>query len=241
MAENRMSSLNSSTIDNDIQYCIDRMNNDSTTIEDRDLERRAFKSVDKAEVTQKENVTIYKKPKSDSSSFEAKRRSMNYDSHQLCFLMYTLFQKGYVTTVSRSYKKSMVIDQVFRVKCIEKDGKKRFSDTMFDGDEYSYNGDIKKRRRNMDATTNNIMLYLMEGEHVTFETRKCKEMETVSLDNAQGKKRLKWIKVDGKIFNRDDIDYIGEKMYNIIVPKIRRHDYMLCSEDITELCARCNL
>ena len=241
MTENRMSSLNSSTIDSDIQYCMDRMTKDSVTLEDKDKERRAFRSVDKDEVTRRDNVVIYSKPKTTGYNFESKLRSMNYDSHQLCFLMYILFRKGYVTTVCRSYKKSNVIDQVFRVKCIEKDGKTRFSDTMFDSDEYSYNGDIKKRRRNMDATTNNEMLYLLEGENVTFDTRKCKETDTVSLDNAQGKKRLKWIMVDGKMFRRDDIDYIGEMLYGIIVQKIRRHDYTLCNIDITELNARCEL
>ena len=81
-----------------IQYCMDRMTKDSVTLEDKDKERRAFRSVDKDEVTRRDNVVIYSKPKTTGYNFESKLRSMNYDSHQLCFLMYILFRKGYVTS-----------------------------------------------------------------------------------------------------------------------------------------------
>ena len=184
-----------------------------------------FKRVNNCSIEYTKNTVVYNTAKSINSSMlaESKRRSHNYDSHQMCFFIYLLAKTGYEITIQRTYKKSNKTDQVVRVKSVCKDGKQVFSDVAFDAEDYECNGDLKMRRRTIDSATNNKLLSLLEQENAHFSTKKCKELRKSTA--VEGKRRLKWIEYGCYRYEKNEIDKIGKRVYDHLAYNIRKHDY----------------
>lgn len=235
----RKNDINSMTLHEYIKTFISLMD-DSCSIGDipqqSTLEKymHAFKRVCNERIEYSKNTVVYNTNKvgSNELTVESKRKSHNYDSHQMCFLIYLLVKAGYDITIQHTYKSSRKTDQVVRVKSIYKDDKQKFSDVMFDSNEYDYDGDLKRRRRNIDAITNNIMLSLLEQEDASFSTKKCKEFKTITFNATEGKRRLKWLEHEGKTYTKVDIDYIGKEVYKFIIKNIEKHDYRFIKSDL---------
>ena len=193
------------------------------------LERCAntFKRVNNRSIEYTKNTVVYNTVKSSNSDImaESKRRSHNYDSHQMCFFIYLLAKTGYEITIQRTYKKSNKTDQVVRIKSVCKDGKQVFSDVEFDAEDYECNGDLKMRRRTIDNATNNKLLSLLEQEDAHFSTKKCKELRRSSSTAVEGKRRLKWIEYGCYRYEKNEIDKIGKRLYDHLAYNIRKHDY----------------
>ena len=205
---------------------------DTETVDDhKDI--HAFKKVCSSNLRYEDNTVTYSLATADAIEREhirdrdrtSKLRSQNYDSHQMCFFVYLLLRLDYTICIERLYKKSKKIDQIIRIKSVSKSGTNKFSEHIFSHEEYDYNGDLKRKRRNIDAVTNNRLLSMLEYEGARYDVKKCKEFKTVSLVNTEGKKRLKWIALGSHLYKKQDIDTIGKKAYMFIVEKIKKYDY----------------
>lgn len=194
----------------------------------------AFKQVCSNNIEYSDNTVVYNTCKlvNNDMMIRSKRKSHDYDSHQLCFFIYLLVKTGYDITIQHTYKKSNKTDQVVRIKSVFKGEQQKFSDVMFDTPEYEYNGDLKRRRRNIDAITNNILLSLLEQEYASFSTKKCKELKTITFNATEGKRRLKWLEYEERVYEKSDIDFIGKEIYNFLLNRIKKHDYIFTKNDL---------
>lgn len=198
-----------------------------------------FRPVDGKRQTVSDNVTTYKEDtnrdeNSRTITLVSKLKGLNYDSHQLCFLVYILSSKNYTVTIQKLYKKSTRVDQTIRIKKIVKDGITRFCDEQYlEDDEYSYNGDLKRKRRNIDSMTNNSLINLLELEGCHIFSKRNRDDPLIIFNHTERKRRIIKLIDSGTVYKRDDIDMLGKKVYDFLIPKITKFDYEFKINDLS--------
>ena len=110
---------------------------------------------------------------------------------------------------------------MFRIKKIEKDNKIFLSEA----DLYFDIIDMKKRRRCIDAKTNNEMITMLVNNNYQFDFKKNKKCKTVNLIYNNEIKRIKNVKISDNNVTKSKIHEIGEKTHDFILSKVKKYDH----------------
>ncbi|EKE39289.1 hypothetical protein ENU1_134590 [Entamoeba nuttalli P19] len=178
----------------------------------------------KGKITQEtENTYIAqctKTPKSLQMLY-AKRKSTDRDCHQQSFLIGLLISLGYSITIKKPHKKSKINSQMFLILEIMKEMKTILSSDSFD-DSFV---DIKKRRREIDSLTNNILIEQIQSHQGIMEFKKNNKIKL------NGYKRIKTLMYNNTKYTQSDINLIGMSINKFIVQTIGSNDCYLQPND----------
>ena len=179
-----------------------------------------FKPVNKDAILREDNVLVYRNDyKKDLDFFrKSKNKSIRNDAIQQSFLIHELIKNGFKITISRIYKTGSFPS--FRIKKIEKDGKSLLTEADLDFDIL----DKKRRRRCIDAKTNNEMIRMLQDINYIFEFKKNKKCKTINLVYNDEIRRIKSITINKKPFPKQDFVQIGERTHNYIYDKVKKID-----------------
>ncbi|ELP91032.1 hypothetical protein EIN_267480 [Entamoeba invadens IP1] len=139
----------------------------------------------------------------------AKRASVDRDAAQQSFLLALFVSHGFDIKLKKLYKKGKTTAQVFVVEEISQNGELIFSESECDSSEE----DMKKKRRNLDALTNNKLIELANFYcNTSLEFKKGK----TSIVCVQ-MKRIQKLEINGKSYGFHEIAKIGMQINNTIL------------------------
>ncbi|EDR21883.1 hypothetical protein EDI_145810 [Entamoeba dispar SAW760] len=152
----------------------------------------------------------------------AKRKSTDRDCHQQSFLIGLLISIGYSITIKKPHKKSKTTSQMFVILEIRKEITTILSNDSFDESFV----DIKKRRRERDVLTNNILIEQIQSHQGLVEFKKNNKIELNKF------RRIKTLKYNNINYNQSDIYLIGKSINNFILQIMGSNDCYLQPNDL---------
>jgi len=182
-----------------------------------------FRPVNRDAIQHEDNVLVYRNDYKKDLTFlkNSKNRSVRNDGIQQSFLIHELIKNGFKVTIAKVYKTGRF--PLFRVKKIEKDGKTLLSEADLDFDIL----DKKKRRRCVDAKTNNEMIQMLQNINYIFDFKKNKKCKTINLIYNDEIRRIKNTTVNDKSITKQDLIQIGERTHNYIYDRVKKIDRCL--------------
>ncbi|BFU22307.1 hypothetical protein EHI8A_070140 [Entamoeba histolytica HM-1:IMSS-B] len=157
----------------------------------------------------------------------SKRASTNRDAAQQSFLIGLLVNNGFLVKLKKLYKRGKTTKQLFVIESIWKEGINCFNIDLIG----NIPGDKKVKRRNIDATTNHVMLQIA-GDYcsLSYDVKKGKtssksyQMERINSANTRGKIfDSKMIQIIGTEINQNLASWITSSGL-----EIHPNDFRIC-------------
>lgn len=153
------------------------------------------------EMSKEDRIKMYKT--------EAKRLTQNRQVYQQSYLIALLNSHGYEFIINPLYKKGKILSQMFTFQRISKDGCVYYNENYFQ----TICNNLKERRRNLDATVNNILITLLKREGYFVEEKNTRKL---LIEHNIKMVRIKSISYNRKRNNTVQIYDKGKKCYEYL-------------------------